>query len=62
MMSIVTGATAASEVDATFLAGMNTFTAQMKEATKSRLSLTEDEKLDKPVPSIITLEPELGYI
>ena len=60
-MSTVTGATAASEIVEAFLAGMNTFTAEMKEAAKSQMSLTEDEKLDKPVPGITILEPEMGH-
>ena len=38
-----------------------TFTAQMKESARSQLSLTEDDKLDKPVPGIIILEPEMGH-
>ena len=60
-MSTVTGATAASEIAEAFLAGMNTFTAQMKESAKSQLSLTEDDKLDKPVPGILILEPDMGH-
>ena len=45
-MSTVTGATAASEIVEAFLAGMNTFTAQMKEAAKSQQSMTEVGKFD----------------
>ena len=59
--STVTGATAASEIAEAFLTGMNTFTAQMKESAKSQLSLTEDDKLDKPVPGILILEPDMGH-
>ena len=42
--------TAASEIDEAFLEGMNTFTAQMKEAAKSQLPIIiEDGRFDKPV-------------
>ena len=60
-LSTVTGGTVASEIAEAFLAGMNTLTAQMKESAKSQMLITEDEKLDKPVPGIVKLEPELGY-
>ena len=60
-MSTVTGATAASEIVEAFLEGMHTFTSQMKESAKSQMPLTEDDKLDKPVPGIIILEPEMGH-
>ena len=60
-MSTVTRGTAASEIAEAFLEGMNTFTAQMKESAKSQLSLTEEDKLDKPVPGILILEPDLGH-
>ena len=60
-LSTVTGATAASEIAEAFLEGMHNFTAQMKESAKSQLPLTEGEKLDKPVPGILSLEPEMGH-
>ena len=60
-MSTVTGGTAASEIAEAFLEGMNTFTAQMKESAKSQLSSTEEDKLDKPVPGILILEPDMGH-
>ena len=60
-MSTVTGVTAASEIAEAFLEGMHTFTAQMKESAKSQLSLTEEDKLDKPVPGTLILEPEMGH-
>ena len=37
-LSTMTGATAASEIAEALLAGMNTFTAQMKETAKSQIS------------------------
>ena len=64
-LSTVTGTTTASEIAEAFLEGMHTFTEQMKESAKSQLPLTEDDKLDKPVPGIlipgVILEPEMGH-
>jgi hypothetical protein len=45
-MSTVTGVTAEIKITQAFLAGMGTFTEQIKEERKSQLSLTEDDKSD----------------
>ena len=60
-MSTVTAGTAASEITQAIVESMNTFNEQIKEERKSQMSLTEDEKFDKPVPNILVLEPEMGY-
>ena len=49
---------AVSDITEAFLAGMNNWTVQM---AQSQLPITEDERFDKPVPGILTLEPEQGY-
>jgi hypothetical protein len=59
-MSTVTAGTAASEIAQAIVESMNTFNEQIKEERKSQMSLTEDEKFDKPVPNILVLEPEMG--
>ena len=59
-MSTVTGVTEASAITQAIVAGMTTWTEQQKEDRKSQLSLTEAEKFDKPVPGIMTLEPDKG--
>ena len=59
--SVVTGVTEASAITQAIVAGMTNFTEQMKEDRKSQLSLTDAEKFDKPVPGIMTLEPDMGY-
>ena len=60
-MSTVTAGTAGSEIAEAFLVGMNTFTAQLQESVKSQLIITENDRLDKPVPGILELQPEMGY-
>lgn len=60
-LSTVTAGTAASEIAQAIVESMTTFAEQMKAERTSQISLTEDEKFDKPVPNILVLEPEMGY-